>query len=64
MAGYKRVMFNVDKEEGIIYLGFFKEIREIDGKKCPVYDRKLIDNKTAEKLYNELKKFYEVKEPN
>lgn len=63
MAGYKRVIFNVDKEVGVIYLGFFKEIREIDGKKYPVYDRKMIDNYTAEKLYNELKKFYEVKEP-
>ena len=64
MAGYKRVMFNVDKKEGVIHLGFLKEIREIDGRKYPIYDGKVIGKETTEKLYNELKKFYEVKEPN
>ena len=64
MAGYRRVMFNVDKKEGVIHLGFLKEIREIDGKKYPIYDGKVIGKDTTEKLYNELKKLYEVKEPN
>lgn len=64
MAGYRRVMFNVDKKEGVIHLGFLKEIREIDGKKYPIYDGKVIGKEAAEKLYNELKKLYEVKEPN
>lgn len=64
MAGYRRVMFNVDKKEGVIHLGFLKEIREIDGKKYPIYDGKVIGKETTEKLYNELKKLYEVKEPN
>ena len=64
MAGYRRVMFNVDKKEGVIHLGFLKEIREIYGKKYPIYDGKVIGKDTTEKLYNELKKLYEVKEPN
>lgn len=64
MAGYRRVMFNVDKKEGVIHLEFLKEIREIDGKKYPIYDGKVIGKETTEKLYNELKKLYEVKEPN
>ncbi len=63
MAGYRRVMFDVDKKEGVIHLGFLKEIREIDGKKYPIYDGKVIGKDTTEKLYNELKKLYEVKEP-
>ncbi len=64
MAGYRRVMFNVDKKEGVIHLGFLKEIREIDGKKYPIYDGKVIDKEATEKLYNELKNLYEIKEPN
>lgn len=43
---------------------FFKGVKEINGRKYPFYDGKTIDKNTAEKLYNELKKNYEVKEPN
>ena len=64
MAGYRRVILGGVDEKGVVHLGFFREVKEIGGNKYPFYDDKTIDKNTAEKLYNELKKFYEVKEPN
>lgn len=55
MAGYKRVRFDVD-EHGTLYLGF---LRGITKEKEPLYDRRVVDTKTAKSIYEKLKKYYE-----
>lgn len=58
MAGYKRVLFDVD-ENGVLHMRFLKYITK-EG--SPFYDCRAVGKETTKDIYEKLGEFYKGKE--